>query len=312
MLNDIYHSLSPIAFSIGPVQVHWYGLSYIIGLILAAVVLLRLAKHWQLKFSVDALLTLAIACMIGVVVGARLGYVLIYGNGFYFAHPDKILALSEGGMSFHGGLIGLAVGLMITAKILKMPIMSLGDLVSISVPLAIFMVRCANFVNGELWGAPTSLPWGVVFADGGPEPRHPTQLYEALLEGVLLFIVLFCFSRRRPPLPRGSYFGIFMIGYGICRIAVEFVRQPDVQIGYLFGTNWVTMGMTLTLPMIVIGAVFLLVALKRRAPQLGLGFSLPSGVAAPTVGKPAAGDAPTVGKPAADDASAVSTHSGDD
>jgi phosphatidylglycerol:prolipoprotein diacylglycerol transferase len=272
MLDKIYHAIDPIAFSWGAFTVHWYGLGYVISFILCGIVALHIAKRWDFELTLDSLLTILIGCIIGTMLGGRLGFVLFYGDGFYFAHPEKILAFSEGGMSFHGGLIGFAAGLIISARIIKMPILVIGDLASICTPIGLGIVRCANFINGELWGATTTLPWGVIFDDtgGGLIARHPTQLYEALLEGVVLFTVLYLLSRRKPPLWRGSYFGIFLIGYGVFRIAIEFVRQPDVQIGYLLGTDWLTMGMTLSLPMILVGIVMLIYAFKTKHPHVSV------------------------------------------
>jgi phosphatidylglycerol:prolipoprotein diacylglycerol transferase len=271
MLDSWYHSLDPTAFYIGSLSVQWYGLAWILGFALATIVFNLICKRWEIKISLDSLLTIVVACMLGAVIGGRLGYVLFYGQGYYFAHPLEILATRQGGMSFHGGLIGLATGLIIAAKIIKLPIMTIGDIVSIVTPIALGIVRIANFVNGELWGAETTLPWGVVFDNtgGGLLPRHPTQLYEALLEGLVLFCILFLLSRRKPPFYRGTFFGILMIGYGVFRIAIEFVRQPDAHIGYLFGSSWVTMGMMLSLPMILVGIFFLLYAHKTRHPQTG-------------------------------------------
>jgi phosphatidylglycerol:prolipoprotein diacylglycerol transferase len=276
MLDDLYHALDPVAFSIGQFSIRWYGLGYIIGFILGSILLMRIVKRWEIKLSFDALLTAIIGCVLGTVLGGRLGYVLFYGNGYYFSHPDQIFATSMGGMSFHGGLIGFAIGLIISARLIKMPILTLGDLAAICTPVGLGIVRCANFINGELWGATTTVPWGVVFDDtgGGLLARHPTQLYEAFLEGLVLLTILYILSRKKPPLPQGSYFGIFLIGYGVFRIAIEFVRQPDVQIGYLFGTEWITMGMMLSLPMILIGAAFLVYANKTRHPQEGQKQSL--------------------------------------
>lgn len=172
-------------------------------------------------------------------------------------------------MSFHGGFVGALLGGVVASRVVKVPYLTLVDLAMIGVPIGLFFGRCANFVNGELWGAPTDLPWGVVFGgSAGLVARHPSQLYEALLEGVVLFIVLFALSRKRPPLPRGSYTGVFMVGYGICRFLVEFVRQPDVQLGYLWG-GWLTMGQVLSLPLIVGGAIVLIYAIRRNAPQVG-------------------------------------------
>jgi phosphatidylglycerol:prolipoprotein diacylglycerol transferase len=271
MLDTLYHILDPIAFSIGPFTVRWYGIAYIVGFILAAVAARRVCRRWDVKLSADGLLTIIIACMIGTVLGGRLGYVLFYGNGYYFTHPAEILAFSQGGMSFHGGLIGFTVGLIIAARIIRFPLFSIFDIASICAPIALGLVRVTNFINGELWGATTDLPWGVIFDDtgGGTTARHPTQLYEALLEGLVLFCLLYLLARRKPPLPRGSYSGIFLIGYAVFRIAVEFVRLPDAHIGYLFGTDWVTMGMMLSLPMLIIGIGFLVYASRTRHPQGG-------------------------------------------
>ena len=187
----------------------------------------------------------------------------------YAANPLSILEFNRGGMSFHGGFIGALVAGIVAARIVKMPYLTLVDLAIIGVPIGLFFGRCANFVNGELWGAPTDLPWGVVFGgSAGTVARHPSQLYEALLEGALLFIILFIMSRKRPPFPRGTYFGTFMIGYGICRFAIEFVRQPDAQLGYLWG-GWLTMGQVLSVPLIVAGICLLVYAAKKKLPQEG-------------------------------------------
>lgn len=272
MLDQIYHALDPVAFSLGPLSVRWYGLGYIFGFILAGTLAFRIAKRWKTNLTFDGLLTILIGCMIGTILGGRLGYVLFYGDGSYFAHPEKILAFSEGGMSFHGGLVGFAIGLIIAARIIKIPVFSIGDIAAICAPIGLGLVRCANFINGELWGATTTLPWGVIFDDtgGGLLPRHPTQLYEAFLEGLVLLAVLYLLSRRKPPLPQGSYFGLFLIGYGVFRIGIEFVRQPDVQLGYLLGTDWLTMGMVLSAPMLILGAIILIYANRTRHPQADL------------------------------------------
>jgi phosphatidylglycerol:prolipoprotein diacylglycerol transferase len=271
MLDWLYHNIDPVAFSAGSFQIRWYGIGYILGFLLAGTLAMRICKRWEIKLTLDGLLTIIITCVIGTILGGRLGYVFFYGNGYYFEHPAEILAFSEGGMSFHGGLIGFVIGLIIAARIIRFPLPSLIDLAAIGVPIGLGIVRCANFINGELWGAETTLPWGVVFDDtgGGALPRHPTQLYEALLEGVVLFAILYLLSRRKPPLPRGSYAGIFGIGYAIFRIAIEFVRQPDAQLGYLFGTDWITMGMTLSVPLLLVGVGFVVYAVRTRLPQGG-------------------------------------------
>ena len=270
MLNDIYHSIDRVVFSIGPFTVQWYGLSYIVSFFLAALLVMHVSKLWKIEVTWDAMLTLLISCMLGAMIGGRLGFVLFYGKGYYFQHPDQILATYKGGMSFHGGLIGVAVGLVVASRLLKVPLLTLGDLSAIGATIGLGLVRVANFINGELWGSVTDLPWGVIFDNAGPLPRHPSQLYEAFLEGVVLLLILYLLARRNPPLPRGSYFSVFLIGYGVFRIAVEFIRQPDSQLGYLLGTGWVTMGMLLSLPMVITGIVLLRISLQRNAEQVGL------------------------------------------
>ena len=270
VLQAIYDSIDPVAFTIGPLQVRWYGLAYLAGFVLCAWIAYRIAKRWKVPLDLDKLLVLLIAIMLGVVIGARLGYVLFYGNGYYLQHPLEIFAFQNGGMSFHGGLIGMVIGGLVTSRIIKIDFITLADIVVVSVPVALFLGRLANFVNGELWGAVTDLPWGVVFESGGDLPRHPTQLYEAMLEGVVMFVVLYLMARRKPPFPRGTYIGMFMVLYGVFRILIEFVRQPDAQLGYLAG-GWLTMGMVLSIPVVLAGVGFLLYARKTRRPQVDEG-----------------------------------------
>lgn len=191
MLNEIYQNLDPVAFSLGPLVVRWYGLAYVLGFALAAFVIYRVAKRWRLGMTEDDLLTLMVCAIIGVVLGARAGYVLFYGDGYYFAHPLEIFAFNQGGMSFHGGLAGLLAGGAVAARLTEIPFLTLADLGAIAAPLGLFFGRCANFVNGELWGAPTDWPIGVVFGGAaGMMPRHPSQLYEAVLEGLVIFLSL--------------------------------------------------------------------------------------------------------------------------
>lgn len=270
MLNDLFQSLDPVAFSAGPFTVRWYGLAYIAGFICAGAILWATSKRWRVRIDEDALLTIMLCVVVGVIVGGRLGYVLVYGNGYYLAHPDQILAFSNGGMSFHGGLIGALLSGIVAGRMTRIPYLTLADMGCIAAPIGLFFGRCANFVNGELWGAPTDLPWGVVFGgSAGMMPRHPSQLYEALLEGVVLFTVLFVLSRRRPPRPQGTFLGIFLILYGIFRFSIEFVREPDAQIGYLWG-GWLTMGQVLSVPLILVGVAVLAYALVKKRPQTGL------------------------------------------
>lgn len=269
MLNDIYQGLDPIAFSLGPLVVRWYGLAYVLGFVCAAAIIYFVAKRWKLGMSEDNLLTLMVCAIVGVVLGARIGYVLFYGDGYYLSHPLEILAFNQGGMSFHGGLVGLLIGGAVAARMTRIPFLTLADLGSIAAPIGLFFGRCANFVNGELWGAPTDGPLGVVFGGAaGMMPRHPSQLYEAVLEGLVIFFVLFALSRKRPPRPQGTFLGAFLVLYGIFRFLIEFVREPDVQLGYLWG-GWLTMGQVLSAPLIVAGIALLIYAARTRHPQAG-------------------------------------------
>lgn len=269
MLNDIYQGLDPIAFSLGPLVVRWYGLAYVLGFVCAAAIIYFVAKRWKLGMSEDNLLTLMVCAIVGVVLGARIGYVLFYGDGYYLSHPLEMLAFNQGGMSFHGGLVGLLIGGAVAARMTRIPFLTLADLGSIAAPIGLFFGRCANFVNGELWGAPTDGPLGVVFGGAaGMMPRHPSQLYEAVLEGLVIFCVLFALSRKRPPRPQGTFLGAFLVLYGIFRFLIEFVREPDVQLGYLWG-GWLTMGQVLSAPLIVAGIALLIYAARTRHPQAG-------------------------------------------
>ena len=190
---------------------------------------------------------------IGIVVGGRLGSVFFYEFERYVADPLAVFRVWEGGMAFHGGLIGVVVAIAVFCRVYKVPLFSLIDIVAASVPFGLFFGRIANFINGELWGAPTMVPWAMVFPDAGPMPRHPSQLYEALLEGILLFIVLRIATHHFKMLGRPRFVGgLFLFGYGCSRIFVEFFRMPDVQLGYLYG-GWFTMGMLLSVPMLIIG-----------------------------------------------------------
>lgn len=269
MLNDIYQLIDPVIVSVGPLSVRWYGVAYVVGFILAGLVVYFYARHWKLRFSGYDVLVFVCYCAFGVIIGARLGYCLLYGDGYYLANPMEILALGNGGMSFHGGLVGIVVAGVIYSLVYNVPFLTLADLVSCGVPLGLLFGRCANFVNGELYGAPTTLPIGVDFTGSGIM-CHPSQLYEALLEGLVIFLVLFALSRKsNPPRPRGFFLGTFLTLYGVFRILIEFVRLPDVQIGYFFGT-WGTMGQLLSLPMVVVGICLIAWSCVRKLPQRGM------------------------------------------
>ena len=266
MLNELYHSLDPVAFSAGPITIYWYGLAYVVGALITALVMWRTQRRWGLDISADDLSSVVICVVFGLLIGARLFYVIFYGDGYYFEHPLEILAFNHGGMSFHGGLVGGLVGGFIGCRLCNLSFWTLADLAVIGAPLALCLGRCANFVNGELWGKPTDLPWGVVFESGGDVARHPSQLYEAFLEGIVLFVILKVLSRRRPPLPQGTYLGVFVLGYGIVRFLIEFVRVPDAQLGYILG-GVITMGQLLSLPLVVAGIVVIVAARRLGRPQ---------------------------------------------
>lgn len=265
-----YLAIDPIAFSIGPISVRWYGLAYLFAFIATALIARWAIRRWEIDISDDDLLTFVLACIIGVIVGGRLGYVLFYGNGYYFTHPAKILAIWDGGMSFHGGVVGILSAGVIASRITRIPFLTLCDLGAAGAPIGFGLGRLANYINGELWGRVTTVPWGVVFPGAQPAlPRHPTQIYEAILEGVVLLVFAQVLARRRPPLPRGELIGWELALYGVFRIFVEFFREPDKQLGFLAG-GWLTMGMLLSVPM-VIGGVWLALWSKRRdLPEEGV------------------------------------------
>lgn len=267
MLNELYQSLDPVAISAGPITIYWYGIAYIVGAIITGVVMYRTQRRWGLNLTIDDLVSVVVGVVFGLIIGARLFYVVFYGDGYYLAHPLEVFAVNEGGMSFHGGLVGGIVGGTIACRIYEISAWTVADLAVCGAPLALMLGRFANFVNGELWGKPTDLPWGVVFGGAaGTMPRHPSQLYEALLEGIVLFCVLQILSRRKPVLPQGTFMGVFVMGYGIVRFLVEFVRVPDAQLGYLLG-GIITMGQLLSLPLVVAGAVLIVYAQRKARPQ---------------------------------------------
>jgi len=256
-------AIDPVAFSVGPFVARWYGLAYLVGFAAASGLAYYFARKWKVDFNFDNLLTVLISISIGVIVGSRLGFCLFYQPAYFLANPLQIIAFWDGGisgMSFHGGLIGAVVGAIIAARLIKMPLLRLGDLVLIGTPIGLGAGRMANYINGELWGRVTEVSWGVVFPAAGPLARHPSQVYEALLQGLLIFVVLFAIAlyyanKGRPP-AAGTIAGTFLVLYGCVRIFAEFFREPDVQLGFLAG-GWLTMGMLLSLPMILAGAFIL-------------------------------------------------------
>jgi phosphatidylglycerol---prolipoprotein diacylglyceryl transferase len=258
----------PIAISIGPIAIRWYALAYIGGIVLGWIYARALVKKERLwggptPITLVQLDDFILWVTIGIIVGGRTGYVLFYNPAFFIQHPMEIFQLWNGGMSFHGGFLGCVAAVMLFALMNNISILSLGDVA----PIGILLGRIANFINSELWGRPAdaSVPWAMVFPNGGPLPRHPSQLYEAGLEGILLFAILAVMIRmgalKRPGLILGSFIAI----YGLARIACEFFREPDPQLGFLWGG--LTMGMLLSVPMILAGAILIVMARRRETRE---------------------------------------------
>lgn len=266
-----FPNLDPVAFSIGPLVVRWYALAYLFGVFLGAAYgksLLATHRLWpdnKPPFEPGAIWDFAFWAVIGIVLGGRTGYVLFYNLPWYLSHPAEIIALWDGGMSFHGGLVGIMVAMALFVRAKKGHILSGLDLLGAIGTIGLFLGRIANFINAELYGAPTDLPWGVIFpTDPDQVPRHPSQLYEAALEGILLFLIIRIATHRFSALRKpGLVAGIFGIGYALSRIIVEFFRLPDAQIGYLYG-GWLTMGMVLSLPVLAAGVALVAYALRPR------------------------------------------------
>ncbi|NTU71970.1 MAG: prolipoprotein diacylglyceryl transferase [Coriobacteriia bacterium] len=262
-----YPAIDPVAFAIGPIQVRWYGLAYLTAFVASFFIARWLARRWKLGLTDDDLLTIILGAVIGVVIGGRLGYVLFYGGAGYLRSPGQVLAIWTGGMSFHGGLAGIVIAGLIVSRMLRMPAMTLMDVGAACAPVGLLLGRVANFINNELWGRVTAVPWAVTFPGAGNLPRHPSQLYEAALEGVVIFAVMMWFATRRPAPFRGVMLGWLLVMYGVFRAFVELFREPDIQIGLLPGG--VTMGQMLSLPVLIAGALVLVWAYKRRLPQAG-------------------------------------------
>ena len=262
-----YPHIDPIAISLGPVRVHWYGIMYLLGFAAAWWLARRRAagpaSTWK-PADVDDFVFYA---MLGVILGGRIGYVLFYNLPHFAGHPVEIFELWHGGMSFHGGVLGVIVAVILFALNRGIPMLSLGDVTTAVAPIGIFLVRIANFINGELWGRPTDVAWAMVFPNAGPLPRHPSQLYEAALEGVVLFVVLGLAMRAGALKRPGLVTGVFAVGYGIARIVCEFFREPDAQLGFLWGG--LTMGMLLCIPLILCGVALLAVVLRRTPAKHG-------------------------------------------
>ena len=263
-----FPAFDPILIAVGPFAVRWYALAYIVGILLGwlyARALIRTEKYWGGRAPLTVLDydDFIVWVTLGIILGGRTGYVLFYNFPHFIANPAEIIEVWKGGMSFHGGFLGCVLAVVLFGWKNNISIGSLGDLTCASGPIGLFLGRIANFINGELWGRPTDVPWAMVFPHGGPLPRHPSQLYEAGMEGALLFVVLWIAIRmgalRRP----GLIIGLFAMCYAVLRSCGEYFREPDAQLGFLWGG--LTMGMLLSVPLFLAGAGFAMVALRKPA-----------------------------------------------
>ena len=259
-----FPAIDPVAISIGPFAIRWYALAYIVGLLIGWRYCLGLAgrpPHLVGRQDVDDFLVWA---TLGVVLGGRIGYVLFYKPGYYIYHPIEALYVWHGGMSFHGGALGVTIAIILFTRARRIPLFAFSDIITEAIPIGLFFGRIANFINGELYGRPSNVPWAMIFPNGGPVPRHPSQLYEAFCEGILLFILLFAAERLHARQRPGVVTGLFLAGYAAARMSGELFREPDPQLGFLiFGT---TMGQLLSIPLLIAGILIIAWALRAPVP----------------------------------------------
>jgi len=258
-----FPAIDPVLISFGPFAIRWYALAYIGGLLIAWRYCRWLAVRPPQSVSADAFDDFLLWATLGVLLGGRLGYVLFYKPDFYLAHPQEILFIWQGGMSFHGGLLGMIAAEVMFARRRGLPVLALADIVAAAAPVGLLLGRIANFVHGELFGRPSDVPWAMVFPRGGPLPRHPSQLYEAAIEGLVLLLVLHLMVRAGALERRGMLAGAFLIGYAVARMLAELFREPDIHLGFLAGG--VTMGQALSLPLLLAGLALVFWARRARA-----------------------------------------------
>jgi phosphatidylglycerol---prolipoprotein diacylglyceryl transferase len=257
----IHPNINPILLSVGPLKIHWYGIMYLMAFGIAWLLGQWRAKNTQGQWTKEGVGDLIFYCVIGVIVGGRLGYMIFYALPDLMSNPFDLLKVWQGGMSFHGGLLGVLVSMWWYGKQHQKPFFEVADFTAPLVPLGIAVGRLGNFINGELWGKPTQVSWGMVFPSVDNLPRHPSQLYELFLEGLVLFIIVWLFSSK--PRPRMAVASLFGFGYGVFRFILEFFRVPDPQYGYI-AWGWLTMGQILSLPLIIFSAGLLLFAYSNK------------------------------------------------
>jgi phosphatidylglycerol---prolipoprotein diacylglyceryl transferase len=259
-----FPAINPIAVSLGPFAIRWYALAYIIGLLVGwryCLALAGRAPYLVRRADVDDFLVWA---TLGVVLGGRIGYILFYNPGYYIYHPIEALFVWHGGMSFHGGALGVTIAIILFTRARRITLFAFSDIITEAIPIGLFFGRIANFINGELYGRPSNVPWAMIFPNGGPMPRHPSQLYEAFCEGILLFLLLFAAERLRARQRPGVVTGLFLVGYAAARMSGELFREPDTQLGFLiFGT---TMGQLLSIPLLIAGVLIIVWALRSAVP----------------------------------------------
>jgi phosphatidylglycerol:prolipoprotein diacylglycerol transferase len=266
VLSLQFPAFDPVLVWIGPFAIRWYALAYIVGILLGwayARALIRAERLWggPAPLTLTDFDDFVLWVTLGIILGGRTGYVLFYNLPHFIEHPAEIVQLWKGGMSFHGGFVGCVLAVVLFARRRNISILSLGDITCAVGTIGLFLGRLANFINGELWGRTSDVPWAMVFPDGGALPRHPSQLYEAALEGLVLGGVLWLFIRAGALKRPGLVIGVFAVGYSIARIVCEFFREPDPQLGFLFGG--MTMGMLLSVPLLLTGIAFIVAALRR-------------------------------------------------
>lgn len=262
MIGLAYPEISPIAFAVGPLAIRWYSLAYLAGILAAWFLALRNTEKNKLGYSKQNIEDLAFYITLGIIIGGRLGYAVFYGGAEMWLKPWRLFELWKGGMSFHGGIAGVIIAAWLYARRFGFQFLAITDLVALYAPIGMFLGRLANFVNDELWGRVTTVPWAVRFPSGGYVPRHPSQLYEAFFEGIVIFILLnWLWRSSRIRNSHGVVSALFVMLYGIFRISMEQFRQPDAQLGFFFGH--ITMGQMLSLPLIIAGIWVLVVKLKK-------------------------------------------------